>query len=563
EAPATFLLLGRTPCAEAEAPWLAGIEDESALKQTLLARAGGKLSPRALRAEYEHVRAEREIRATLARFVECGARAHYYAADITNAREVARALADARTAHGPIRAFIHGAGVLADQLIADKTDEAFQRVWATKVDGARNVLGALGASDLRALVFFSSSTARFGRTGQVDYAMANEALNKIAEDEAHKRPACRVLALNWGPWEGGMVTPALSEVFQREGVGLIPLAAGARQLVAEMRGAAAVEVVLLGSPGAASAGGAPTPPLAPARARADAAPAAAGTESALPVAFETEVDLASCPFLASHVLDGHAVLPMAMMIEWLAHGALHAHPGLEFFGFDALRVFKGVLLEGKERELLRVHAGHAERLGGEHHVAVELRGTAADGRDVLHARAAIVLADALPSAKAHQTPVLDAPFPRDVEEIYRERLFHGPELRGLLGVEGCSGEGIAGVSRSAPAPRAWLARPLRSRWLADPLVLDVSFQLMIVWSQEHLAAGSLPCFAGNYRQYQRSFPRGDTRIVIEVTRSSEHSAFANIEYLDRAGALVARMMDYECVVDASLATAFRLNQLVR
>ncbi|HNW36260.1 MAG TPA: CheR family methyltransferase, partial [Candidatus Ozemobacteraceae bacterium] len=36
------------------------------------------------------------------------------------------------------------------------------------------------------------------------------------------------------------------------------------------------------------------------------------------------------PFLRSHVMDGKVVLPMAVIAEWLAHGALHDNPGFRF-----------------------------------------------------------------------------------------------------------------------------------------------------------------------------------------------------------------------------------------
>ena len=36
------------------------------------------------------------------------------------------------------------------------------------------------------------------------------------------------------------------------------------------------------------------------------------------------------PVLRSHVIKGHPVLPTAIIIEWLAHGALHANPGWRF-----------------------------------------------------------------------------------------------------------------------------------------------------------------------------------------------------------------------------------------
>src|SRR5262249_22483131 len=142
----------------------------------------------------------------------------------------------------------HGAGVLADRQIADQTDEQFDLVYDTKVGGLRSLLDALGTDELRWLALFSSSTARFGRAGQVAYAAANEVLNKWAQREARRRPICRVVSVNWGPWDGGMVSPSLKAVFESEGIGLIPIRDGARSLAEELRSAPGgpVEVVILG-----------------------------------------------------------------------------------------------------------------------------------------------------------------------------------------------------------------------------------------------------------------------------------------------------------------------------
>ena len=81
--------------------------------------------------------------------------------------------------------------------------------------------------------------ARCGNQGQCDYAMANEVLNKVAAAERKRRGGRLVVkSLNWGPWEGGMVTPALKARFEALGVPLIPLATGAQMLVDELTGAA-------------------------------------------------------------------------------------------------------------------------------------------------------------------------------------------------------------------------------------------------------------------------------------------------------------------------------------
>ena len=133
------------------------------------------------------------------------------------ARRVNTLLQSIRQEHGPIRGIIHGAGVLADRLITDKTREQFAMVYGTKVSGLRSLLEATSGDDLRFIVLFGSTTGRFGRSGQVDYAVANEVLNKLAQAEARRRANCRCVSINWGPWDGGMVTPAPEKGLRRRG----------------------------------------------------------------------------------------------------------------------------------------------------------------------------------------------------------------------------------------------------------------------------------------------------------------------------------------------------------
>ncbi len=242
-----LVLLGRSPAPEEEPDWLAPLHAEAEIKRALGMRLNGDATPRMIGEQYHRLAAQRETRRTLERIHAAGGRAVYISVDVRDAAATAEALRRVRAEHGPVRGLVHGAGVLADALIADKTEEQFDRVYATKVVGLRNVLAALPHDELRGLALFSSSTARFGRAGQVDYAIANEVLNKTAQRFARLLPRCRVVSVNWGPWDGGMVTPALRKLFEEEGVGLIGLEAGAEYLVRELARPAdpAVEVVAL------------------------------------------------------------------------------------------------------------------------------------------------------------------------------------------------------------------------------------------------------------------------------------------------------------------------------
>ncbi len=558
----TLVLLGRTSEPPQEPDWLAGLSSESDIKRELGNRANGSASLKLIGEQYRQVSAHREIRQTLARIEAVGARALYRSVDIRDAAAVKNVLTVVcQQMNAPIRGVIHGAGVLADARIEDKTVEQFESVFATKVGGLEALIRAVDPNELRALVLFSSSTARFGRAGQVDYAIANEVLNKLAQQQARLLPRCRVVSVNWGPWDGGMVNAALKKVFAQEGIGLIPLQAGANYLVEELCSPAgdSVEVVVL-APGSTqkSVGWAESskPTREGVAGLEDSAHLTERTSPSQPLAFERVLDTASHPVLESHILDGRPVLPTVLILEWLAHGALHQNPGFLFHGCNDLRILHGVILDGDTTPTLRINAGKAGKSDGHFIAPVELRGVRSDGRDVLHARAEIVLTNQLPTAPSAAPTPNYLPYNRSLGEVYQNLLFHGPDLQGIEQIEGCGEKGIVARVTTAPLPSEWIRHPLRQRWLTDPLALDCSFQLMVVWTQEQHGAPSLPCHLARYRQYQRAFPEAGVRVVAHVTRSSNLHALADIDYLDERGQVIARSEGYECVIDSALRRAF-------
>jgi acyl transferase domain-containing protein/NAD(P)-dependent dehydrogenase (short-subunit alcohol dehydrogenase family) len=248
---AALLLLGRSTAANDEPEWTVRLSDARGIRRALAEHADGESrTPAALDRELKRILAGREINRTLERIRNAGAQAMYRAVDIRNGEQVAQAVAEARRRFGPVRGLIHGAGVLADRLIDDKTDAQFESVFTTKVEGFDRLLDAVGDQPLKVISLFSSSTARFGRKGQADYAAANEVLNKRAQLEARRRQGCRVVSINWGPWDGGMVGADLKKLFAAEGVGAIPLAAGAALHLKEIASpsGSAVEVVVSATP---------------------------------------------------------------------------------------------------------------------------------------------------------------------------------------------------------------------------------------------------------------------------------------------------------------------------
>jgi len=537
-----LVLLGRTELGNGEPAWLQDLQTEAGIKKALLDRKKGA-SPKAVEAEYQAVFARREIRAQLGRLEAAGAQVSYHAVDVRDGAALARVLNDIRRRNGAIRGLVHGAGVLADRRIEDKTPEQFDLVYGTKVAGLRNLLAALARDELKILALFSSFTGRVGRVGQVDYAAANEVLNKLAQVESRRRPDCRVVSINWGPWNGGMATPGVRKLFEQEGIGLIEPAAGAEFLVQELRSADkdAVEVLAL----------APFAGIPAAR-----APASAIADS---VAFVREVSVEALPFLESHVFNGRAVLPAALMVEWLAQAALHGNPGMAFHGLDNFKVLKGIVLEARQSITVSLRSAPATRREKLHVVPVRMTSTA-NGREILHAQADVLLTtENLPSAP--EPAVVDIPGGGYADAYALGVLFHGAALHGIERVEAIAEKGVAAMLKAASAPIKWMTHPLRGTWIADPLALDSAFQMMILWSTAHRGAPSLPSALGSYRQFVSVFPKGGCRAVIAVALGISAIAVATIQFFDRQGNLLASAEGCEFVMDEALREAFRLNRL--
>ena len=487
---------------------------------------------------------------------EAGSTVEYFAVDIRDADAVTELLDEVRKEYGPVKGIIHGAGVLADRLIEDKTADQFNEVYGTKIDGVQALLAAAREDDVRFMVFFSSSTGRFGRKGQIDYAAANEVLNKTAQHESGSRENCRVVSINWGPWAGGMVTPDLAKLFKSEGVGLIGLEDGAQFVVNELQqtGERPVEIVVMGG----------AIPEIKSLVHAAGAPAVIrSAKSLVNPLIDIDLNVDAFPFLASHVLNHKAVLPVAMITEWFAHTALHAHPGLRFHGLDGLRVLKGVTLDADESRTVQLCTGEATERDGGLWIPVELRSNPTGEKEIRHASAEVNLVDTLPSEMPWIQPESVVKKAYNNGGIYDGgHLFHGPAFQGLDAVDGASDNILAALVGKAPAPKNWITSPLRNSWVADPLILDSSFQMMILWSFQQYNSGSLPSFIGSYRQYVSRFPKEGARILIQVMEHSKRKATANIEFVDtQKGDLIARIDGYESTLVASLKAAFEKNTL--
>ncbi|MEU0537274.1 SDR family NAD(P)-dependent oxidoreductase [Amycolatopsis tolypomycina] len=227
-------LLGRTPVPadEDEYPQARTAKD---LRAALI-QAGLK-SPAEIERTVRRIQGEREVRQTLATLGALGSPVRYQSVDMLDAEAVHRAVKEIHAEHGRLDGIVYAAGVIEDKLVAEKTPESFERVYATKVDGARTLLEATAdlPDEPAFVVLFGSIAATLGNRGQSDYAAANDALETLSRNW----PAGRAVTVHWGPWaptgdHDGMVTPELMRDYARRGIALIDPEEGTLGLLREL-----------------------------------------------------------------------------------------------------------------------------------------------------------------------------------------------------------------------------------------------------------------------------------------------------------------------------------------
>lgn len=246
ETRARMVIVGRSP-----EPVEGAVDDPGGdaadLRARLVERARAakrRVAAAAVEEEARAILAHREVASSLAALRAAGSIVEYHSLDVADDAAFEALIDDVHARLGRIDAVIHGAGVIEDRRIEDKSAESLARVFRTKVRPALVLARRLRPESLRFLVFFSSVSGRTGNAGQADYSAANEVLNKLAQD-LDRRWKARVVAINWGPWDGGMLSDGLRRIYRERGIGLIEPDAGSRAFLDELRrGEDAPEVVL-------------------------------------------------------------------------------------------------------------------------------------------------------------------------------------------------------------------------------------------------------------------------------------------------------------------------------
>src|SRR5262249_8811429 len=155
-----MLLVGRTrPPLGAEPSHVARLTDPRAIRQAFIEdyrRQGLPIAPDKIEAAYQTLVKEREVRRNLERLRATAAPYEYVSCDVADTSAFSAMIEKTYRTQGRIDGVIHGAGVIEDKLIRDKSLASFRRVLDAKVNGALALGSSLRPESLKFLAFFAS-----------------------------------------------------------------------------------------------------------------------------------------------------------------------------------------------------------------------------------------------------------------------------------------------------------------------------------------------------------------------------------------------------------------------
>ncbi|MEZ8660685.1 phosphopantetheine-binding protein [Vibrio cyclitrophicus] len=544
-----FILAGRSKhITSAELPQWAQGKQEKELKPAAIAHlqaTGDKPTPKKVDTLLKPVLSSLEINAALAAFNEIGASAEYLSLDVSNHESVAKTLANFEGITG----LIHGAGVLADKHIQDKTLDELNMVYGTKVGGLEAVLGGLDSSKLKLIAMFSSAAGFYGNTGQSDYSMSNEILNKAALQLSVRNPQAKVMSFNWGPWDGGMVNAALKRMFTERGVYVIPLQAGAELFSSQLLNETGIQL-LVGT----SMQGSDNKEAAVKKLNAESVHLAKSPLNTS-ITVTRHLDPKALPFIQDHCIAGNPVLPTVCAIQWMrevAEQLLGVNVSVHNY-----KLLKGVIFDTDEvQELKLVLASDAKSKD-------QLKAViSCQGRPQYQAQlqvASVQVSEDVQQASVKRFEANTSAPVTTAQALYSDgTLFHGPRLQGITSVERFDDLGLLAQCQLPHIENSDCGSFIPKQGFGDsqPFAEDYLLQAMLVWARLKYGAASLPSAIGEFVCYAPMHNGDQGWLELSVIKSTARSLQADISLYHQDGRLSAVMKGAKVTISKSLNDAF-------
>lgn len=540
-----FILIGRSELITEE-EWSRGVSDEIELKKlafSVLSSRWKKPSFPEINKLINEILATREITGTLEAIERMGRQAEYLSVDLTESTDLSQKLSPLIKRWGEIIGIIHGAGVLADKLIEQKTERDFDLVYSTKIDGLNNLLNQVDPRKLKYLILFSSAAGFYGNIGQSDYAIANEILNKFAYTFKYQHPNCKVISFNWGPWDSGMVKPELKQLFQQRGIEVIPVKVGskffANQIIFNNSNSNEIQVLVGNSL---------------------VKPSSLVSSNLNSYRIKRKLSLKANPFLQDHVIGNHAVLPVVFALTWLVNVAEQIYPGYTFFSCQNFKVLKGIVFDETVADEYILDFQEIDKFPEKSiNLSAKIWSKTKDGKIRYHYQSAIQLLKNMPELPIYQS------FDHQQDELFLDRspyndgtLFHGFGFQGIKRILNNSDKKIT-MEYVLPEidKKYWGQFPVQS---FNPIAADIPFQCMLIWVRYFYEAASLPisCQKG---EHFKMIPHNKVFYVsLEVQYSDSTKLIADIISHDERGYVYSKVSKAEVIISKQLNKFFTLSK---
>jgi enediyne polyketide synthase len=503
-----------------------------------------------------------ELAANLERFHAAGIPFRYFAADVSNADAVRAATTEAQREFGAITAFLHAAGTNVPQLIHSLDEAAFHRTLAPKVQGARNVLAALDAEQLRLFVTFSSIIGRAGLAGEADYAVANEWLTSLTEDFQAAHPNCHCLAAEWSVWSGVGMGARLGRIELLRQQGITPISPEAGVEVLEQllrRKLPATAVVVMGRIGDLPTLALDKPDLPFLRFLEQPRVFYPGVELIADSVLSPDAD----PYVEEHVYHGERLFPAVMGLEAMAQAAMALAGSEDPPGFEDVSLSRPVVVPRHGKVTIRVAA--LVRRAGEIEVTLRSEET---GFQVDHFRALCRFdsldrgtrrEEALSSLTAGASEVDQSLFAtagrmqqfkstrvslEPVSDLYADLLFHTGRFQRVLNYRLLRAKECV-VQLDPDMESAWFSRYLpQDRVLGDTGVRDAAIhaiQACIPHAQllpvgvRRIVVGKIPCLLEKLKTLERV---PELLLHARETKREDDTFYYDLELLGEDGSVL-------------------------
>jgi acyl transferase domain-containing protein len=506
---ATFHLLDLIPGPDPSDPDLAAFTaDPDSLKRDLADRirqGGERPTPKLVERELARIERARAALDSIAAIERAGGTAHWHQVDLTDAEQVAGAVAATRASTGRL-VVLHCAGLDISRALTDKPQEEYDLVFDVKAHGWLNLLAALQGSDgppPDTAVVFSSIAGRFGNRGQTDYSAANDLLCKSIS-HLRRTGGTRGIAIDWTAWASvGMASRgSIPKVMEAAGIDMLPPTIGAPVVRREiMAGGPGGEVLVAGSLGVLLAERHATGGL-----DVDAAAGAVG-ERGWPMTgritgftaggsltVETELDPGRQAFLSDHRIDGTPVLPGVMGMEGFAEAASVLLPGFTVVELGDVELLAPFKFYRDEPRTVTLHALLRDGGDGTLLAVCELTGRRAlpgqGDHETQHFTGRVRLARKAPAAP--KAGVAPADPDTDAAGVGREDVygvyFHGPAYQVLDRAWRDDGHIVGRLATALPADHEPADQPME----LAPRLIELCFQTAGVWELATTGRMALP-----------------------------------------------------------------------